>query len=857
MADQATAGFRIFTQDPTNPLSANTWTATGPTGEGAKEPGGNAEVAGRINAIAVDPSDPSGNTVFVAAASGRIWKTTNFLTTAASGPSYVPLIENSSAFGLDISGIAFLPRSNTPNQSIIFAATGDGPSTGDPVGTEGLGSRGIGFLRSMDGGQTWTLLDSRDNTVAFASRDHFFSSSIGQTGVTSYKITVDPTPLAGGNVIVYAALSDIDVNGAAVASGPKGGIWRSLDSGNTWSLMLGGQASDVLLDENNPNPTSGNVDTIYAAIRGQGVFISPNRGQTFNLMTGFIGDPLIQNTTPPPSTPVGVGSTDVIAPTPNGDSPSGRIVLAKPAVEPSTVPGYKQYNLTTEGWLYAAVVYGDTTTNEVTNATPLPTVNPNADWIGLYMTKDFGQNWVKVRDFLDNTVSVPSNSPTTSTSTTNQNYPITGEGTPKGAAFHLGNYDLSLAVDADNPNVVYLGGTDEFTGIGLERIDTTGIHDAHSFYLDNNSGATGVGGLQTSSASSGVSLVSATTVAGLIPPYDPYATPFLNLIRDPANPFLSNATILVQNTASFINDGEGTKWIPYDQAIAPDPFSTDPFDPWLVPTRGVQQIVTIQDPLTGKSRQIYATDQGVYTSVDDGTGVLVPSVGNNTIVSGSRNGDLQIAQENQGAVEPSQFAAANSELPGQGFIFATTRTTGIAQSDLNIENKGATGYGDLSYNVEIGDSETGVDRGSAQGLATQQNLPTFNPANPTAPLGVGGPLRLPRQRGPPGGRRPPGHRHLPGQRRGPDQPALPGLRRRQHARPDQLAVPRRLQPRREPAEPARVDHLQPGRRRLRHGQPGPDLGQDRQPRRPRRQQRPGPGLRLARRGRRQRRGQPQ
>jgi hypothetical protein len=34
--------------------------------------------SGRIGSIAVDPSDPSGNTVYVGAANGGVWKTTNF-----------------------------------------------------------------------------------------------------------------------------------------------------------------------------------------------------------------------------------------------------------------------------------------------------------------------------------------------------------------------------------------------------------------------------------------------------------------------------------------------------------------------------------------------------------------------------------------------------------------------------------------------------------------------------------------------------------------------------------------------------------------------------------------------------------
>ncbi len=39
-------------------------------------------VSGRITSVAVDPSDPSGNTIYVGTANGGVWKTTD-------GVSYV------------------------------------------------------------------------------------------------------------------------------------------------------------------------------------------------------------------------------------------------------------------------------------------------------------------------------------------------------------------------------------------------------------------------------------------------------------------------------------------------------------------------------------------------------------------------------------------------------------------------------------------------------------------------------------------------------------------------------------------------------------------------------------------------
>ena len=64
----------------------------------------------------------SGNTVYVAGASGGIWKTTDFLTTDPGGPTYIPLTNFGPSSGINISSIAIFPRNADPNQSIIIAA---------------------------------------------------------------------------------------------------------------------------------------------------------------------------------------------------------------------------------------------------------------------------------------------------------------------------------------------------------------------------------------------------------------------------------------------------------------------------------------------------------------------------------------------------------------------------------------------------------------------------------------------------------------------------------------------------------------------------------------------------------------
>ena len=759
VADQSTASFRIFTFNPTNPLSGNVWTAVGPAGIGAKGPGLNAEVSGRVGALATDPSDPSGNTVYLGAASGGVWKTTNFLTTSPAGPTYVPLTDFGPTFGLNIGGLAVFGRNNNPNQSIVFAGTGEGaalgfgipgrPTRGDsPV----MSVRGVGFLRSLDGGSSWTLLDSTVNFDAQGNplplnsplRDHIF------VGTTTYRVVVDPTPTPGGETIIYAALSDVDSNGQPVTGGGRsGGIWRSVDTGKTWQRMRAGQATDVILDyASGTGAPGGNIQIIYAAFRGEGVFSSPNRGQVFNLMTGTTGNPLILAGGSPPS-PVGVlaAKSDYYAgqATPNGAG-KGRIILSRPSLT-----GNPLEDTLYQGWLYAAVVSSPsivTADNQLVKGGHLE---------GLYLTKDFGQNWTRVRipsvSYGDHTgPRVPSNDDRL------PDYDPLGEETPYGEAPDIadpadldldnagfGNYSFALAVDPNNPNVVYLGGTDKYHYSGLLRIDTTGIADPHAFYIsntdsegkiwDNTQVADATGGERrvfpndpnpAAAQHSAVTLSFGPSTNAPVPPFNPVTSPVLNLISDPLQPFLVGSTILTTNAAFFNNTGAQVKWIPFDKAVKPDPFNNDPNDPWSLAASGQHQILAVKDQITGRTRLIFGNDEGVYTAVDQGNGKLLGSLGSVssldtptgdvTIVNGSRNGNLQTTQFYYGAVQPSNLAAQASQL--QGMFYGTTEATGTPNSNPNIINVGQPGYGNLSW------TRPNVIRATGTGIGIVQTGPS-------------------------------------------------------------------------------------------------------------------------------------
>jgi subtilisin-like proprotein convertase family protein len=698
VADQKQLNFRLFNVDPTGMLSHSEWTPLGPASTTDVETDGFSVLAtpfaesGRVNAIAMDPSDPTGNTVYVGGASGGVWKTNNFLTNDPRGPSWTPLTDFGPITGVSISSIAVFGRNNDPKQSVIYALTGESnalffQNQGLPQIDVGQTSYGVGVLKSSDGGATWSLLDSTDNTAPFGSRDHVFA------GTTGFKILVDPHLTPSGENIVYMALGEINNNTA------QNGVWRSVNSGKTWQQMRAGQVTDLIFDLNSgytnaqSNPT-GNLQILYAGFMNDGIYQSPNRGLAWNKLSGNIGDPLIQmfdqNKTPVP-----------VQNLPDaGAAGQGRIVLAKPALT-----GNNDADTTYQGWLYAAVV----------NQGGL--LNGGGHLAGLFLTKDFGQTWTQIRVPTERYGQPNNNYATAQANDAN----VSGVRTPAGSFnYGAGNWDITLTIDPTNPNVLYLGGNDDFSGPGFIRVDTTGIHDAHAFYLDNQATSPDT---RVAIADSPMLLNNPNLTPPFPFPFEPRTTPTINFIHNPTQPFLAGATLAVQNVLFFANDGGHTRWTAVDQFTQPNPLASSLLSP---PTTGLHQVLSLVDPLTGHTRLIVADDYGVYTAVDKGDGTLVASVGqvddinsaggNVPLVNGTRNGNLQLTQFYQGATQPSLIAAQLSTL--QGMFFGTTQSTGFPASDPNELNTG-----NLSWTgTLISDPSTGSifvsSRGSGNGIAT-------------------------------------------------------------------------------------------------------------------------------------------
>ncbi len=205
-------------------------------------------MSGRITAI--EGVNDDGKTIYVGAAGGGIWKTTN------AGASFRPIFDK---YCQSIGAIAI----DQKNPKVIYAGTGESNMRNSV-------SIGNGLYKSSDAGENWTkiglentehiskiIIDPKNSNIVYVaapgplwsdgtSRGLYKSVDAGKTWnnilfidekTGCADIAVDPT----NTEIIYATTWQFKRQPFSFSSGGDGSaIYKSLDGGNTWKELTNG-----------------------------------------------------------------------------------------------------------------------------------------------------------------------------------------------------------------------------------------------------------------------------------------------------------------------------------------------------------------------------------------------------------------------------------------------------------------------------------------------------------------------------------------------------------------------------------------------------------------------------------------
>ncbi len=244
----ALLGFGIFAQQmstgqyPASLLSGLQWRDVGPLR------------GGRSYGVAGHASQP--DTFYFGSVGGGVWKTEN------SGRTWFPISDQGIPIG-SIGAIAVAPS----NPNVVYVGTGE-------PDIRSQNSYGIGMYKSTDAGKTWTH-------IGLEATQH-----IG-------KVAVDP---ANPNRVYVAALGNI------YRPNPERGVYRSADGGTTWKKILFKSndpddvgAIDLAIDPKNARVLYASLWatrrppwSVYAPsnLPGGGLYKSIDGGDTWKQLTG-------------------------------------------------------------------------------------------------------------------------------------------------------------------------------------------------------------------------------------------------------------------------------------------------------------------------------------------------------------------------------------------------------------------------------------------------------------------------------------------------------------------------------------------------------------------------------------------
>ncbi|MGK7880330.1 MAG: WD40/YVTN/BNR-like repeat-containing protein, partial [Crocosphaera sp.] len=204
-------------------------------------------VSGAINAVAPHPFDA--NIMYIASVNGGIWRSTDGGSTWTTKTDQFPSLSVGDIKISPLDADGNLVNNATPlNKLVVYAGTGKFSSF------RSAGGFNVGLYKSTDGGENWSI--------------------IAPTNIVGLDITaVVPTrnKVGGQPVVLVSSLSKIDGGGVV----KEGGIFRSTDGGQTFSKIVGGEATDLVADP-------GNANRFYAGVKGKGIMVTTDGGATWN-----------------------------------------------------------------------------------------------------------------------------------------------------------------------------------------------------------------------------------------------------------------------------------------------------------------------------------------------------------------------------------------------------------------------------------------------------------------------------------------------------------------------------------------------------------------------------------------------
>ena len=207
--------------------------------------------SGRVTALAVDPKcRPAQCRLYVAAAGGGVWRSTNAL-------SDTPLWQQITA-GIPTNAIGSIAVDpNDTSGKTIYVGTGEANSSGDS-------EAGLGLYKSTDGGDHWSLVPG-----SFAAANNRSIAWVAiQPGNASHIVFGTRTGSHG---------ESSNGGGGAVSptpAPPATGVYNSIDGGTSFALTKAGSINEVKFDPLTPT-------TVYAAQASTGLIRSLDGGLTW------------------------------------------------------------------------------------------------------------------------------------------------------------------------------------------------------------------------------------------------------------------------------------------------------------------------------------------------------------------------------------------------------------------------------------------------------------------------------------------------------------------------------------------------------------------------------------------------